>query len=126
MRANIKPPVTVGMAALGKLETWNKIWQARRTKPLRQYLSDTGVLESEDEELIRAVKGAYWRNYHKQYKREKRSREQEYSIAWTKARRMSWSRRRKAQGKPYPVHQIVRMGIRAQSYLQPDRSEIAE
>jgi len=57
---------------------------SRRTNHLRQYLSDTGVLESEDEELIRAVKAAYWRNYHKQYKREKRSREQEYSIALDK------------------------------------------
>ena len=52
----------------------------KKSTTLYEYLHETGVLESGDENLIAKVKAAYWRSYQKQYKREKRSRGMECVI----------------------------------------------
>ena len=61
--------------------------KTKKQTSLYEYLNQTGVLETGDDELIGKVKAAYWRKYHKDYKQEKRKKDKEYSISLSKTER---------------------------------------
>jgi hypothetical protein len=66
--------------------------KTKKHTSLYDYLHETGVLESGNEELIQKVKAAYWRNYQKQYKREKRSKGLECVVVLDEAERKLFER----------------------------------
>lgn len=68
------------------MPTKNKNPSHKKTS-IREYLHETGILESGDETLIRKVKQAYWKNYHKEYKREKRCKGMECVVVLDAAER---------------------------------------
>ncbi|MBL7799820.1 MAG: hypothetical protein JNL95_03765 [Chitinophagales bacterium] len=77
--------------------TNNKIRKCttKKSTTLYEYLHETGVLESGDENLISKVKAAYWRSYQKQYKREKRSRGMECVIVFDEDERKAFTKHAK-------------------------------
>jgi hypothetical protein len=47
---------------------------------LYEFLEQSGILETGDEALIKKARTAYWRDYHKNYKRERRASEKEFLV----------------------------------------------
>lgn len=58
--------------------------KTKKHTSLYNYLDQSGLLESNDDALIQRARVAYWKNYHKQYKREKRGKQNEHTLALTK------------------------------------------
>jgi hypothetical protein len=99
--------------------------KTKKNTSLYDYLHDTGVLESGDEELVKKVKAAYWRNYHKQYKREKRGKDREYSISLTKSERKHFESEATNHGKS--VSMFLKDAAWAyihNQYLNPDKADL--
>jgi hypothetical protein len=99
--------------------------KSQKHSGLHKHLHDTGVLESGDSELIAKVRAAYWRRYHKEYKREKREKEKEYvvSLSGTEQKIME----RQAAGHGQSLTAFIKGAAWAyvhQAYMQPDRAEM--
>jgi hypothetical protein len=52
---------------------------------LYQYLDQSGILETNDDALIKKARAAYWKKYQREYKREKRGTEKEYTVRLSKS-----------------------------------------
>jgi hypothetical protein len=92
---------------------------------LYEYLHQTGVLESKDDELIKKVKAAYWRKYHRDYKQEKRKKDREYSIALNKEERAYFEKEAERHGKSVSMFlKDAAMAYIHCEFLNPDKSDV--
>jgi hypothetical protein len=67
--------------------------KTKKHTSLYDFLDQSGVLECNDESLIKKARAAYWRNYQKQYKREKRSSGMECAIVLDEEERNAFEKR---------------------------------
>jgi hypothetical protein len=62
----------------------NDMSKTKHTKGIHEFLEQSGVLESNDEEFIKKAREAYWRGYHREYKRIQRGKVREHRITLEK------------------------------------------
>lgn len=95
----------------------------RKIRPhtgLWKYLEQSGVLDSRDEEKIKATKKEYWRKYDAEYKRKKRKQKREYLISFNTTELQSVIATAKTKGLKVPEY--IREATRAdinQVYVVP-------
>jgi len=63
---------------------FNDMANTKRHTSIYSFLEQSGVLESNDPVLIKKARQAYWRSYHRDYKREQRDNLYEHTIALSK------------------------------------------
>lgn len=62
----------------------NDMSDTKRHKSIYAFLESSGVLESNDPELIKNARQAYWRTYHREYKKGKREKAREHTVTLEK------------------------------------------
>ncbi|MBX7226411.1 MAG: hypothetical protein K1X55_10295 [Chitinophagales bacterium] len=91
----------------------------RRNSKIGQYLYASGVLETQDEGLIRATIKEYWQRYDRERKKKKRAFKREYSVTFKKqeAQALRFVARTAGMSIPEYIRGIVRSNLSEMPFI---------